>query len=232
MVRAILFDLGNVLVPFELSRGYAAFAQLTGLDANAVAQRLSQTNLYSEYEAGQLSTAEFHTALCQTLGCEIPLAQLREAWNAIFHPTPSTSPELLAALKRNYRLVLLSNTNELHFGWLREHYPLLDLFDDYTLSFEAKAMKPDPRIYSDAIARAQCSPAECFYTDDIPRYVEAARSHGIRAEQFTGEANLRAHLAAHGISFYASAFKPLPLSPWLAGHQAHAFAPVQPHRLR
>ena len=55
-------------------------------------------------------------------------------------------------------------------------------------------MKPDDRIYSAAVANAQCEPGECFFTDDIERYVEGARAFGIDAEQFTGEANLREHL--------------------------------------
>ena len=115
-------------------------------------------------------------------------------WNAIFLPETATSEELVIELKQRYRLVLLSNTNELHFGWLRERYPILEHFDAYTLSYAEKAMKPDDRIYAAAVANAQCLPGECFFTDDIERYVDAARAFGIDAEQFTGEATLRHHL--------------------------------------
>ena len=61
---------------------------------------------------------------------------------------------------------------------------MLRHFDDLVLSYEVKAMKPSPLIYREAIARAQCRPEECFYTDDIAAYVEGARREGIDAVQF------------------------------------------------
>jgi len=67
------------------------------------------------------------------------------------------------------------------------------------LSYEVKAMKPSPAIYREAIARAQCRPEECFYTDDIPAYVEGARREGIDAVQFQSCAQLERDLAAREI---------------------------------
>ncbi|MEJ1933406.1 HAD family phosphatase [Nostoc sp. NIES-2111] len=199
--KTILFDLGNVLVPFEIQRGYQAFSELTGLPPQAIATRLQNSTVYADYESGRLNTEEFHQSMQELLQFSFSIVTLREAWNRIFLPEPATSEDLLLALKKNHRLVLLSNTNELHFHWLREHYPLLGHFDAYTLSYEVQAMKPEAAIYQRAIQLAQCEPHECFYTDDIPKYVEAARTHGIRAEPFTTEAQLRAHLTAHQIVF-------------------------------
>lgn len=199
--KAILFDLGNVLVPFRLERGFAAFSEFTGLPAQEIAARLQNSTVYNDYEAGRLTTTQFHETMQELLQFRFELSPLREAWNRIFLPETATSEELVASLKRSYRLVLLSNTNELHFNWLRERYPLLNHFDAFTLSHEVQAMKPDDKIYQAAIANAQCEPHECFYTDDIAKYVEAARTHGIRAEQFTGEADLKQHLTRHQIAF-------------------------------
>jgi putative hydrolase of the HAD superfamily len=199
--KSIIFDLGNVIVPFSLDRGYQAFARLLGLSPNTVAAHLQNSPIYSQYEAGQLSTTEFHASIQKLLQIDFELATLREAWNAIFHPQTSLSDELVLALKKRYRLVLLSNTNELHFEWLRERFPLLGHFSAFTLSHEVGAMKPDPKIFAAAIAHAQCRPEECFYTDDIANYVEAARTHGILAETFTDEAKLRTDLIRHGIAF-------------------------------
>jgi putative hydrolase of the HAD superfamily len=199
--KAILFDLGNVLVPFHPERGYVAFSEFTGLPANEIATRLKNSPVYGDYESGRIDTAEFHATMQDLLQISFGLEPLREAWNRIFLPDTATSETLVAALKRNYRLVLLSNTNELHFDWLRERYSILRHFDAFTLSHEVQAMKPDPKIYAAAVANAQCEAHECFYTDDILNYVEAARSHGIRAELFTGEADLKRHLTNHGIAF-------------------------------
>jgi len=196
VIRSILFDLGNVLVPFDVTRAYKALAENSGLSAEEVALRITDSGLYPLYESGLVETEEFLDRFSNLLGLNCSLPEFREIWNSIFLAETSTSEELVIELKQKYRLVLLSNTNELHYGWLRERYPILNHFDAYTLSYAEKAMKPDNRIYAAAVANAQCLPEECFFTDDIQRYIEAARAFGIDAEQFTGEANLRTHLRA------------------------------------
>jgi HAD superfamily hydrolase (TIGR01509 family) len=82
---------------------------------------------------------------------------------------------------------------------VRWNYPILRHFHDLVLSYEVKAMKPSPAIYREAIARAQCLPEECFYTDDIPVFVEGARREGIDAVQFESCAQLERELAARQV---------------------------------
>ena len=60
-------------------------------------------------------------------------------------------------------------------------------------------MKPDPKIFEDAIAHAGCAAAECFFTDDLAPNVEAARTHGIDAVQFESAAQLEGELQARGL---------------------------------
>jgi glycosyltransferase involved in cell wall biosynthesis len=88
---------------------------------------------------------------------------------------------MLEGLRKRYRLLLLSNTNAIHFAMIRENYPMLRHFHDFILSYEVKAMKPNPAIYREAVARAGCDAGECFFTDDIRDYVEAARREGLDA---------------------------------------------------
>ena len=194
VIRSILFDLGNVLVPFDIHRAYKTLSLHSGLQEEEVATRIKNSGLYPQYESGLCETEDFRSRFSELLGINLSHHEFREMWNSIFLPETTTSEELILELKQRYRLVLLSNTNELHYGWLRERYSILNHFDAYTLSYEVKAMKPEDRIYAAAVANAQCKPEECFFTDDIERYVEGARAFGIDAEQFTGEANLREHL--------------------------------------
>jgi glucose-1-phosphatase len=201
MIAACLFDLGNVLVPFQMDRGYTTFASISGLDPKEIAARLGKSPVYAEYEAGRLSTAEFHREIIALLGYACTLEQLREAWNHVFLEATPGMDELLGTLRKKHRMVLLSNTNELHFEWLREHCPSLRHFDGFALSHEVKAMKPESAIYQYAVGLAGCEASECFYTDDVLRYVEAARELGISAEQFVGMEQLKTHLAQRGMSF-------------------------------
>lgn len=108
---------------------------------------------------------------------------------------------MVERIARNYRLVLLSNTNALHFEMIRETYPLLRHFHSYVLSYEVKAMKPSPLIYRRAIEEARCRPEECFFTDDIEAYVEGARREGIDAVQFESAGQIERELRARGVVF-------------------------------
>jgi glucose-1-phosphatase len=106
---------------------------------------------------------------------------------------------LIELLSERYRLLLLSNTNPIHFEMLRDAYPLLRHFDDYVLSYQVGALKPSARIYQEAIARAYCRPEECFFTDDIAAYTDAARQHGIDALQFQSLAQLESELRKRAV---------------------------------
>jgi glucose-1-phosphatase len=108
---------------------------------------------------------------------------------------------MIEGIARNYRLVLLSNTNAIHFEMLRENYPLLRHFHALVLSYEVGAMKPLPLIYHRAIEAAGCLPEECFFTDDMAAYVTAARAQGIDAVQFQSAAQIEAELRKRGVTW-------------------------------
>ena len=108
---------------------------------------------------------------------------------------------MIEGLRRRYRTVLLSNTNVIHFERLRHTLPQLKHFDAFVLSYEVKAMKPDPAIYRAAVEAAGCAPNECFFTDDIAEYVEGARQFGIDAVQFHSLAQIQQELAARGVAW-------------------------------
>ena len=107
----------------------------------------------------------------------------------------------MEALHRRYRLVLLSNTNGIHFPMVQERYPILRHFDEYVLSHEVRALKPSPKIYEAAVRAAQCRPEECFFTDDIASYVEGARQYGIDAVQFQSADQIERELKRRGVEW-------------------------------
>ncbi len=76
---------------------------------------------------------------------------------------------------------------------------MLRQFHDYVLSYQVGAAKPEAKIYREAIARAQCSPEECLFIDDLAVNVEAAREHGMDAVQFLTAEQLDRELRARGL---------------------------------
>lgn len=199
MIKTVIFDLGKVLIPFDFSRGYRAMEKFCDYPAAEIPKRIAATDLVHRFETGLVEPRDFVEQLSRMLDLRVTYEQFREIWSSIFLPDTLVPESLLAGIGAHYRLLVLSNTNALHFEIVRQNYPMLRHFHDLVLSYEVKAMKPSPAIYREAIARAQCRPEECFYTDDIAAYVEGARREGIDAVQFESCAQLERDLTARGI---------------------------------
>jgi glucose-1-phosphatase len=196
--KAIIFDLGKVLVHFDFKLGYAQLEQLCPHAAAEIPKRLAGTGLVQKFESGLIEPRDFVEKLTKILDLDVDFDRFCGIWSCIFSET--LVPEsLLETLAAHHRLVLLSNTNAIHFEMIRKTYPFLRHFHDLVLSYEVKAMKPEEAIYRAAIQKAGCLPEECFYTDDIAEYVEGARRMGIDAVQFQGAEQLERELAARNI---------------------------------
>ena len=176
-------------------------AELCAYPAEEIPRRIGTTDLVNRFECGLVEPQAFVDQLCGILDLRLEYSRFCEIWSCIFLPDTLIPESLLEGLRRRYRLLLLSNTNAIHFGMIRDNYPLLRHFDEYVLSYEVGAMKPSPRIYAEAIARAGCEPGECFFTDDIPEYVAGARAAGIDAVQFQSAAQIESELTKRGVSW-------------------------------
>jgi putative hydrolase of the HAD superfamily len=198
MHKAVIFDLGRVLVNFDFQRGYRALEGLCRYGAAEIPGRLSSGDLVQRFETGRIEPREFVAELSAILELSVEYDRFCEIWSSIF-TGPLVPESLLEGLAKNYRLVLLSNTNVIHFDMIRANYHILSHFHDLVLSYEVKAMKPDAAIYQAAIARAGCRAEECFYTDDIAPFVAAGRAQGLDAVQFESADQLERELKARGI---------------------------------
>ena len=201
MIKTVIFDLGRVLIPFDFARGYQAMEGLCRLPVAEIRQRIAATDLVQRFETGLVEAPDFVAELSALIGLNADYPTFCRIWSSIFLSEPLIPDEMLAAIHRNYRLVLLSNTNSIHFEMIRATYPLIRHFDALVLSHEVKAMKPDPRIYQAAIAAARCEPGECFFTDDIAAYVEGAIRAGIDAVPFQSRAQLEDEMRARGVEW-------------------------------
>jgi FMN phosphatase YigB (HAD superfamily) len=198
MYKTIIFDLGRVLVHFDFQRGYRALEGLCPYSAAEIPGRIFTTGLVNRFETGLIESQDFYAQFSKQLGLTIDYSQFCGIWTSIF--TEALLPEsLLESLAARYRLVLLSNTNPIHFEMIRATFPHLRHFHQLVLSYEVKAMKPQPEIYQAAIEAAHCRAEECFYTDDIAEYVEGARKLGIDAVQFESREQIERELRVRGI---------------------------------
>ena len=195
----MIFDLGGVIVPFDFKRGYAKMEGLCGYAAAEIPARLRTTDLVTRFESGQVEPEEFVRQLSDILELKATYEEFCELWTSIFLPDTLVPDSLLERIHARRRLLLLSNTNDIHFTMVERNYPIMRHFDDHVLSYRVGALKPSPLIYKEAIARAGCRPEECFFTDDVAAYVEGAVREGIDAVRFESAAQVERELMNRGV---------------------------------
>jgi putative hydrolase of the HAD superfamily len=202
MIRAILFDLGNTLIPFDYNRGFSGIAPFSPCPVEEMRRRIAASDLARRFETGSMSGPQFVREFSELLELRpLDYRQFCDIWCSIFLPETLIPDRMLLGLRENYRLVLLSNTNEIHFSMIWENYPLLRHFHELVLSHRLGVMKPAPEIYRAAIERAGCRPEECFFADDVPAYVDAGRREGLDAVQFRSLPQLEQELRARGVAW-------------------------------
>ena len=202
-IKAILFDLGNVIIKFDLSvleKEYSAYGKLAEGEFADFMMGAGQ-DLIDRYMEGKITSSQFYNKTKRMFKLDITFTDFYRIWNSMFYHYPEME-HLVRKIREKYphvKLVLVSNTNEAHYNYLKENYDILDLLDGMIVSHEFGRQKPDRSIYTEALRLAGSIPKETFYTDDRPELVEAAREMGIRAFHFTGHDEFRAQIAKSGI---------------------------------
>ncbi|MHB8800472.1 MAG: HAD family hydrolase [Thermoanaerobaculia bacterium] len=194
MTRALLVDLGKVLVGFDHRVTCERMAEATGVPAGRLRGVLFG-ELEGDFDRGRMTAAGFFRACEAHLALSpVPDETWIGAWRDIFTPLP----EAIAALGRvrtGVRRVLVSNTNSLHWEGVLEVFRPEGLLDEVVLSFRVGAAKPDPAFWKAAVEAAGCRPEECLYADDRPELVAAASAFGIPGFVVDGPASLADGLA-------------------------------------
>lgn len=185
MIRAFLFDIGNVIVHFDFAiAARAAVPLCDATDAVDVMRRMDAVK--HGYEEGLVPRAEFLRRSFAALGFRGTEAQFIAAWQGIFTENkPMTA--LVEALHGKYPLYLLSNTNDMHVEGLYRDFPILNRFAGATFSHEAKAVKPDRKIYVAACRSHSLDPAATFFIDDLAANIATARELGFQAHHYHHE---------------------------------------------
>ncbi|MDD5434209.1 MAG: HAD family phosphatase [Nitrospira sp.] len=189
MIKLIIFDLGKVIVDFsrmDIAKGLAAFSTLNQYqNPDNIISYLFETGyeIFKQYEEGRITSQEFFNHTAEVLKLNMSYERFKSVWSEIFVENDGVA-YLIGSLKKDFPLFLLSNTNELHFEYIKNRFPVVHKFDEWILSYKIGKMKPHPEIYSTALNRAKVTPEETIYIDDIGEYVTAAQEMGINAVEF------------------------------------------------
>lgn len=189
MIKLIIFDLGKVILDFsqrDIARGLATFSTLTKYqDPAKIMDHMfnNGSKIINLYEEGKITTDDFFSYFKESFGLNISFPRFKKIWNEIFKENDGIDM-LIERFKKDFMLFLLSNTNELHFEYVKEEYPVIHKFDRWVVSYEAGVRKPEPEIFQIALNKAGVKPNETIFIDDIRENVKGAESIGINSVEF------------------------------------------------
>lgn len=194
MVSTIISDLGKVVLWFDNSifyRKMTAHCSKSVDEMRAVVH--NNFDLIERFDEGGLTPHEFYERAVALLGARIGYDDFVAAYVDVFSRNQPVI-DLFRGLKGRMKLILLSNTDPLRFGFVRERFPDIFFFDEYVLSYEVRALKPDPRIYLEAMKRAGASAASCVFIDDMEENIAGAAALGLKAILYKPDTDLAQQL--------------------------------------
>lgn len=197
-IRAIIFDLGNVLLNYDAFKAARRFSKICRVPFSKIWQHFFISQTEKAYTRGEISSYQFYRHAKQVLRLSVSYKTFRRYWNDIFWENPGMSP-LLARLKRRYPLYLISNTNEMHFDHVKSKFKILKHFTKTFPSHEVGCRKPEPDIYTKVLKTIKLRAEETVFIDDMPKFVEGAKNLGMHAVRFKNKKQLIEALKQLGV---------------------------------
>ena len=198
-IEVILFDLGNVILPFshfQIAEKLSRFSQrIEFKDPQRIFSYLFdfENGAVNSYEIGKVSSIQFFKSLKEYLHLSLSFEEFIPVWNDIFTEDQGVS-EIIRSLKGKKKLGLISNTNPLHFDYILSKFPVIPIFDKWILSHEVGFKKPAVDIFQKAIEWASVEPEKILFIDDMKKHVDVAVSLGMQGIHFISAQQLKKEL--------------------------------------
>lgn len=198
--KVFIFDIGNTLIRLDYETALAGICRLATVERDRLIELMEWGGGYHDLERGAVSFEEFHDFLRVRAGYQGGVEKFRESWCQILAAPVEGIEDLLARVRRDYRVAFLSNSNEVHADLMRRRYSILFGREERVIfSHQHGVLKPDPAIFRLACQLLDVEPAESVFIDDLFENVKAARQFGMRAYQFTGVVELTRDLEQDGL---------------------------------
>ena len=195
-VRAVIFDIGRVLVKLDLTRAMEGLSQGISLSPTELWSAIEKDPRWHDWQEGRISPHDWHLHITKRLGSPLRFEEFREAWNRTLDPVPLQSDDLFGSLSKKLKLALLSNTDPIHVAHLESNFSFFQFFPRPAriYSCAVHASKPSPIIFQAALKAVKTPASQTVFIDDILAYVQVARSLGLHAIQYRNPSQLRADL--------------------------------------
>ena len=189
----LIFDLGNVIIDLDYNRAFDLIRTEVPVIHHSKVDVFYLTDFHKAYEKGEIDSPTFRDAVRTYFEQVWDDQKVDELWNSILGKIPQKRLDLIAKLKENYQLAVLSNTNAIHIDAVYEMLKTdhqMDrfepLFDRIFYSHEMGLAKPSTEIYQSVLTELGTTADRVIFFDDLDANVKGAASIGINAIQVTG----------------------------------------------
>ncbi len=190
-IDTIIFDLGGVILDISPSETESRFEQLGIAVTRELFHVTAELNPFTMLEQGDIDEDEFFHGVRKTYDKDLTDDQIRFAWDGMLLGWTPKRIDLIRHLRKHYRILLLSNTNRIHYESythsFREQFGFAfeELFDELYVSHEMGCRKPHRDIYEKLIAESGITPDRAIFIDDTLVNVNSARESKLQAYHLT-----------------------------------------------
>ena len=186
-IKSIIFDLGGVILNLDYSKTEDEFKKIGVLHFKELYSQKKQTVLFDDFEKGKIKPEEFISSFKESENLKIKEIDFINAWNAMLLEIPIKKLQFIDGLKKDYKIFLLSNTNEIHIkkfeddlkknNMLEQFYKC---FDKIYYSSRMGKRKPDENCFNQVLEENGLVAENTFFIDDSIQHIEGAVKAGIK----------------------------------------------------
>jgi len=181
----------------HIDRSHQAFAELGKTSVEEVKEKIKSTDCFVQHEKGLISDDEFRNEIRNLLNTGAENHEIDAAWSAMLGDVPADRLNLLAHLRKDYKIFLLSNTNAIHVPLFSQTVKanmdgreLESFFDKVYYSHVIRMRKPDPEIYTHVLDQSRLNAGETLFLDDFKPNLDGAEKLGINTFHVQGGQSL------------------------------------------
>jgi glucose-1-phosphatase len=198
--KAVIFDLGKVVFDYSFSKAYQFWATVTNTDFDTIKSNFSFDKSFQAFESGIISPERFRNDINQKLKLNLSKEDFDRGWSNIYLDKYDGIDKILSDLKRNYKLIALTNTNIIHNPvWREKYFDTLQYFDKVFCSYELGTRKPEKKVFEIALDYLQSKAKETVFLDDNFENIKGASKLGIATIWVTSQEKMYTELRQMGL---------------------------------
>ena len=197
--RAIIFDIGRVIIRVDLSRWSGALGGPNRKSHIEILRELEADPRWMDWQEGRMNASDWHRHVCKKLQLPLDFQQFCDAWNCVLDPETILPESLLERLAGRGPTALLSNTDPIHVAHIEATFPFVRHFTRRVYSCRVGSSKPGALIYHHALREVDALAEEAMFIDDLRENVVAATSLGMAGFHFTSAEDLLAEFSRLGL---------------------------------